>query len=127
LKALDGARIRHAIGDAEAGTTGRIGVRLIPEATADPLESARSQFARAKLHEHPPRNAVIFLVAPKTRRFAVFGDEAIHDRVGDAFWAQLVTDMAPYFAQGRATDGLLLGIARVGEQMRAHFPIDVKA
>jgi uncharacterized membrane protein len=126
LKPLDGGRIRRAIGEAEAGTTGRIGVRLIPEVTTDPLESARTQFRAANLHQHPPRNAVVFLVAPNARRFAVFGDEAIHQRVGDEFWSQLVAEMMPYFAQERSTDGLLLGIARIGEQLRAHFPSEAK-
>lgn len=117
----DGDRIRRAIDAAEHGTTGRIGVRIVATTTNDALDDARRDFARANLHEHEHRNAVIFFVAPKARRFAVFGDEEIHARVGDVFWSTLVDDMQPYFAKGEMTEGLMLGIARVGEQFRSHF------
>ena len=121
MKAPDGQRIRKAIDAAEQGTTGRIGVRIVPGATADALEDARKHFMHARMHEHEHRNGVIFFVAPKARKFAVFGDRAIHDHVGDAFWSKLVEDMTPFFAGGDMTEGLLLGIARVGEQLRLHF------
>jgi uncharacterized membrane protein len=77
---------------------------------------------QANLHEHEHRNGVVFFVAPKARRFAVFGDKEIHVHVGDAFWQKLIDDIQPYFAKGDMTEGLVLGIARVGEQLRLHFP-----
>jgi uncharacterized membrane protein len=127
VRGLDGERIRRAIDSAEQGTTGRIGVRIVPGKTADALEDARKHFADAHLHEHEHRNGVVFFVAPKAKRFAVFGDKAIHERVGDAFWNKLVDDMSPYFAKGDFTEGLVLGIARVGEQLRLHFGTQVHA
>ncbi len=125
MKPPDGARIRKAIDAAEHGTTGRIGVRIVPHGSADALEDARRHFAAAHMHEHRHRNAVVFFVAPKARRFSVFGDEAIHDRVGEKFWTRLVDEMQPYFAKGDPTAALELGIARVGDQLRAHFPAKV--
>ncbi|HET9095232.1 MAG TPA: TPM domain-containing protein [Candidatus Baltobacteraceae bacterium] len=122
MRAPDGERIRKAIDAAEHGTTGRVGVRIVAGRTADALEDARRHFANANLHEHEHRNGVVFFVAPKARRFAVFGDKEIHAHVGDAFWQRLVDDIQPYFAKGELTEGLLLGIARVGEQLRLHFP-----
>lgn len=127
MKHADGDRIRRAIDAAERDTTGRIAVRIVAGRSPDALADAREHFHHAHLHEHAPRNAVIFFVAPKARRFAVFGDEAIHAHVGDAFWTALVDDMQPYFANGHVTEGLVLGIARVGEQLRAHFPAEVHA
>lgn len=122
MRALDGERIRAAIAAAECETTGRIGVRVTDKHVPDALESARSHFHQAGLHEHPAANAVIFLVAPKSRKFAVYGGEAIHRHVGDAFWRQLIADVTPYLANGHPTEGLEIGIARVGEQLRTHFP-----
>ena len=127
MTAPDGERIRRAIEAAERGTTGRIGVRIVPGKTADALEDARAHFAQARLHEHEQRNAVVFFVAPKARRFAIFGDSALHEHVGDRFWNDLVREMTPYFAGGDLTEGLLLGIARVGEQFRLHFSAEVPA
>ncbi len=122
MKGIDGERVRRAIDAAEQGTSGRIGVRVTHERIHDAFEHARSEFHHAHLHEHPDANAVIFLIAPKTRRFAVYGGDAIHQRVGDAFWLRLVDEMQPYFRSGNLTEGIVCGINRVGEQLRAHFP-----
>ena len=122
MKRLDGARIRRAIDDAERGTTGHIAVRIFPGHTAHALATACEQLHAAQLHRAAQRNAVVFLVAPHVREFAAYGDEGIHRRVGDAFWKHLVDEMTPYFERGEPTDGLLHGIAAVGEQLHAHFP-----
>jgi len=122
LRPLDGDRIRRAIDKAEAGTSGRIGVRVVRGNPGDALESARNHFHQAGLHERPERNGVLLLIAPDARRLAVFGGDAIHARVGDAFWSLVVSDMSAHFAQGNPTEGLEHGIARVGEQLRLHFP-----
>lgn len=122
MKRIDGDRIRVAIRGAEEGTSGRIGVHVTYRHTADALEHARKNFKSVGLHQHPDANAVLFVVAPKSRKFAVYGGDAIHARLGDEFWKQLVAGMAPYFAGGDPTAGLIFGIDRVGEQLRAHFP-----
>lgn len=127
MNRVDGERIRRAIDEAQRGTTGRIGVRIVDTKHADALEEARAQFVRARLHEHEHHNAVAFFVAPRSRRFAVVGDEAIHERAGDAFWRALVDEMQPYFARGEMTEGLVHGIGRVGEQFREHFAAVVPA
>lgn len=122
MKALDGPRIRSAIRAAEDGTSGKIGVHVTNHGVTNALQHARASFHRARLHEHPDANGVLFLVAPKSRRFAVYGGSAIHALLGDAFWQQLVDEMTPYFAQERPTEGLISGIGRVGEALRTHFP-----
>jgi uncharacterized membrane protein len=119
---IDGPRIETAIRAAERGTTGRIGVHVTTERVSDALAHVRSGFARARLHEHPQGNGVLFLVAPRSRKFAVYGGAALHERVGGVFWEQLVGEMRPYFADGRPTEGLESAIGRVGDALRAHFP-----
>ena len=122
MNRIHGARIKSAIDAAEAGTTGRIAVRVVSGRPGDALATARAHFEQARLHEHPGRNAVIFLVAPQGRRFAAFGGEAIHTRVGDEFWKAVIEGMTPYFANGDPTGALEFGIARAGDALREHFP-----
>ena len=124
---IDGERVRGALHAAGQGTTGRIGVHVTHSRVANALDDARAHFKRARLHEHPDANAVLFLVAPASRSLAVYGGDAIHARVGDAFWQQLVTDMTGFFAQDRPTDGLVAGIERVGHELKLHFPAAVNA
>ena len=68
------------------------------------------------------RNAVLIFVAPRSRTFAVIGDEAVHAKCGDAFWRELAGAMTGYFKRGDFTDGLVHGISRAGELLAAHFP-----
>ena len=127
MTAFDGDRIRDAIRAAEEGTSGRIAVRVVHTQVENAFERARDDFHNARLHEHPDSNAVLFLVAPKSRRFAVYGGDAIHARLGDAFWQRLIAEMTPHFAQGHPTEALAVGISRVGESLREQFPSAVSA
>ncbi len=113
--------IAAAIYGAEEGTTGRIAVRVIPDAKVDAFERARREFGRIGLHRHEPGNAVLILVAPKARRFAVLGDRALHERVGDAFWHGVVEESRPFFARGAIADGIVHAVGRVGDALHAHF------
>lgn len=113
--------IAAAIGKAEDGTTGRIAVRVIPDGAVDAFDRAKREFERAGLHRHRSANAALILVAPKAHRFALIGDRALHERVGDAFWNGVVEEARPYFARGAIVDGVVYAVGRIGEALRAHF------
>jgi uncharacterized membrane protein len=115
------AGIARAIATAESGTTGRIAVRVIPDAGVDAFERAKEEFGRVGLHRHEPGNAALILVAPKARRFAVIGDRALHERVGDAFWTDVVKGSRPFFAAGKISAGILYAVARLGQALHDHF------
>lgn len=113
--------IAAAIARAEAGTTGRIAVRVIPDGSVDAFERAKREFERVGLHRHEHKNAALILVAPNARQFAILGDRVLHQRAGDDFWSAIVAESQPYFARGATTEGIAHAIGRVGEQLRAHF------
>jgi uncharacterized membrane protein len=115
------AQIARAIAEAEDGTTGRIAVRVIPDADVDAFERAQREFGAIGLHRHEHENAALILVAPKARRFAVIGDRALHERVGDAFWNATVEGSRPYFARGEVAPGIIYAVGRLGEALHAHF------
>jgi uncharacterized membrane protein len=114
--------IAAAIRDAEDGTTSRIAVRVVPDKTIDAFDRAKHEFERVGLHRHEAQNAALILVAPKARRFAILGDRALHERVGDDFWSGLVKRSQPYFARGQLFEGILYAVDRIGEAVREHFP-----
>lgn len=115
------SRIARAIEAAESGTTGRIAVRVIPDKSVDAFERAKNEFGRHGLHRHEPANAALVLVAPKARKYAVLGDRALHERVGDAFWRSVVEDARPFFARGDVTDAIVLAVERIGSALHEHF------
>lgn len=114
--------IAHALADAEAGTSGRIGVRIVPDRDVDAFERARQEFERVGLHRHAHRNAAMILVAPKAQRFAIVGDRALHEKVGDEFWRDVAARSQAYFARGALADGIMYAAGRLGDALREHFP-----
>jgi len=119
---IDHARIHAAIVDAERGTSGKIRVLVARNRTEDPVSAAQRQFERMGLARTAHRNGVLLFVAPRSRRFAVIGDQGVHAACGDAFWAELTAAMEAYFKRGEFTEGLVHGIARAGELLALHFP-----
>lgn len=117
----DRTRIAQAIARAEDGTTGRIAVRVIPDKSVDAFERATHEFARTGLHRHDAANGALVLIAPNARRFAVLGDRALHERVGDAFWESVAAESQPFFEQGDLAGGAVHAVGRVGEALHAHF------
>ena len=117
----DRARIQGAIARAEAGTGTRVAVRIVPDERVDAVERAKREFLSAGLHRHEDRNAALILVAPKARQFAVLGDQALHERVGDAFWNEVVEGMRAEFARGAIADAIVHGLERLGEALHTHF------
>lgn len=114
--------IGNAIAQAQVGTTGRIAVRVLNEANVDDaFERAKQEFFEIGLQRHEHANGALILVAPKARRFAIIGDRALHEKVGAAFWDEVVKESQPFFARGDTQAGILYGIARIGEALRTHF------
>ena len=122
LKKSDRERIDRAIGEAERGTTGLIIVRVVPDRKIDAMARAKAEFAHFGLHRREARNAALLLVAPNARQYALFGDRALHERVGDAFWTDVTTEFRRYLAYDQLVDGIVAVVGRLGAAFREHFP-----
>jgi len=121
---IDHAQIVAAVAQAEAATSGRIRVLVARHKAPDPVAAAQRHFDRLGLARSPRRNNVLIFVAPRSRRFAVIGDEGVHAKCGDAFWRELADTMGGYFRRGEFTEGLVHGIGRAGALLAEHFPPD---
>lgn len=121
MKPKDRARIAQAISAAEEGTTGTIAVRIVNDRHVDALALAKSEFEHLKLHRHQPRNAALILIAPRARQFALIGDRALHERVGDGFWKELTGEMRGYFVYDQISEGIVHVVERLGTAFHTHF------
>ncbi len=124
LKQLEHDRIVSAIADTGEKTSGEIRVLISHRKVDDPVAAAGKAFQRLGLQNTRQRNAVLIFVAPRSHRFAVIGDQAVHEKCGASFWTELTAAMSGYFKQGQFTEGLLHGIARASERLATHFPRD---
>lgn len=121
-------RLREAIAAAERRTSGEIRLHVegdVPKkapANGDPYQRAREVFAALGMHDTAERNGVLVYLATRSRKFAIVGDEQLHQRVGDAFWNDVRDLLVQQFGRDRFVEGLEGGIASIGEKLREHFP-----
>ena len=120
-------QLRHddivaAIRAAEKKTSGEIRVFISHKKIADPVAAAQAEFMRLGMTKTHHRNGVLIFVAPPARKFAVIGDEGVHQKCGDEFWRALAEEMTGHFKNSEFSAGILHGIRKAGELLAAHFP-----
>jgi uncharacterized membrane protein len=122
LSKLEHDRILRAIRDAETKTSGQIRVYIQRgKLKDDPLLAAQKKFRRLGLHRTPERNAVLIFVAPRAHKFAVIGDQAIHEKCGEAYWQHVVDLMREHFRNERFSDAIVDAIRDIGQVLAEHF------
>src|SRR5208282_3620215 len=119
--------VRHdeiiaAIRAAEQKTSGEIRVSISPKHIDDPVAAAQMEFMRLGMNASRERNGVLIFVAPRSHKFAVIGDEAVHAKCGDEFWRKLVDAMTGYFRKSEFTPGIIHGVQKAGALLAEHFP-----
>lgn len=120
-------KLRHgdivaAIREAEKKTSGEIRVFISHKEIEEPVKAAQEHFLRLGMQKTRERNGVLIFVAPQSHRFAVIGDEAVHQRCGDPFWIELAAEMSGHFKEGHFNRGLIHAIAKAGDLLARHFP-----
>jgi uncharacterized membrane protein len=123
LGKLEHDRIVHAIRDAELKTSGEIRVFIQRgKLNADPLPVAQKKFHQLGMHKTSERNAVLIFVAPRAHKFAVVGDQAVHERCGEQFWQRIVERMQAHFKDEKFSRALTEAVEEIGKVLAAHFP-----
>ncbi len=115
-------QIVAAIQAAEKETSGEIRLHLESHCKGDPLQRAIVLFQKLKMHETKLRNGTLIYLAVKDRKFAIFGDEGINKVVPENFWEDVKEVMREKFTQDNFLEGILEGIQRIGEKLKAFFP-----
>lgn len=111
-----------AIGLAEQQTSGEIRVHIEKESKEEAVSACVAMFHKLNMNQTRQRNAILLYLAYKSKSFAVWGDEGIHEVVGDEFWKGITESAIHHFSQGDYITGLEEAIARCGEQLKHHFP-----
>lgn len=122
LKPEEEQEIVAAIGIAEKNTSGEIRVHIEKENTIAPIDRAVDVFHQLHMEKTKERNGVIIYVAVKSKHFAIYGDQGINEKVGSDFWDTTKEVMANHFKKGNFKQGLIDGVLKAGEQLKAHFP-----
>ena len=122
LKQLRHGDVVAAIREAEKKTSGEIRVFVSRKDVDDPVAAAQAEFTRLGMTKTQQRNGVLIYVAPASRKFAVVGDEGVHQRCGDGFWREMASEMSGYFKQADYTQGIIHSVHKAGALLAEHFP-----
>ncbi|HEY3915992.1 MAG TPA: TPM domain-containing protein [Verrucomicrobiae bacterium] len=122
LSQLQHDRIVKTIDEMERATSAEIRVFISRKEPENPVAAAQKIFVHLGMHKTKERNGVLIFVAPRVRKFAVIGDEAVHARCGDEFWKEVTAEMSTHFRGGKFTEGILHGVTRAGKLLAEHFP-----
>ena len=117
--------IIDAVRNAEQRTSGE--VRVFVESRCryvNAIDRAVEIFENLQMQKTELRNATLVYVAVKDRQLAVFGDEGIHQKVGNEYWANEVMKMIHAFNRDNIAEGISRCVLNIGEALATHFPYD---
>jgi uncharacterized membrane protein len=117
--------IVEAVRIAEQRTSGE--VRVFVESHCryvNAIDRAVEIFENLQMQRTELRNATLVYVATKDRQLAVFGDEGIHQKVGNEYWANEVMKMINAFNRDNIAEGIRQCVLNIGEALAMHFPYD---
>ncbi len=123
LSAKDEGEVIEAIRMAEKATSGEIRVHLEKShGKIDIFERAMEVFHLLKMDNTKLSNGVLIYVAVEDRDFVIYGDKGINDVVPHDFWESTKDAIVAKFKEAKYKQGLIEGILKAGEQLKAHFP-----
>lgn len=122
LSASEEQEIIEAIRLAELNTSGEIRVHIEKSSKIDATTRALELFHTLKMDNTKLQNAVLIYVAVEDKTFVIYGDTGINAVVADNFWDSTKNIMQSHFKSGNFKQGLVEGILKSGEQLKAHFP-----
>ncbi|HEV8584696.1 MAG TPA: TPM domain-containing protein [Methylomirabilota bacterium] len=129
LSEADLDAIVAAVRDAERQTAAEIRVHIerrvahgLRRRTTDPMARARQVFATLGMHRTAHRHGVLVYLALEDRKLAIVGDEGIHARVGDDYWAGVRDRMVERLKAGAVRGAVVGAVAEVGATLARLLP-----
>ena len=114
--------IIEAIRIAEKNTSGEIRVHIEATTDKDHFERALEVFNLLKMFNTKDENGVLIYVAVEDHKFVIYGDKGINNVVDKDFWDSTKNIMQNHFKNADFKQGLVDGILKAGEELKAHFP-----
>jgi len=122
LSAEDKKRIAGVIAEQERKTTGAITVHLVGKAGPDIMAAARKLFVELGLDKTEQRNGVLLLISHLDHRFAIWGDEGIHDQAGQHLWDRAAKILLARFKDRKYAEGVESCVREIGAELARRCP-----
>ncbi|WP_299135438.1 TPM domain-containing protein [uncultured Tenacibaculum sp.] len=122
LSVQEEQEIVSAIRQAELNTSGEIRVHIEKSTTLFHYDRALEVFSTLKMYNTKQENAVLIYVAVEDHKFVIYGDKGIDTVVPKNFWDTTKNTMQEQFKKGNFKQGIIDGVLKAGEELKAHFP-----
>ena len=123
LSKSDKQKIALAIHEAELKTSGEIRVHVsYSKSEKTLLALTEKKFYELKMHETSHRNAMLLYLNPRIKKFAIFGDQGIHEKVGQNFWDDLRTSVSKAIQEKNLCHGIIHAVEKMGIALKNHYP-----
>ena len=116
--------ISHVIAEAELNTSGEIRLHIENNCTEEVFAHATKVFFKLQMNKTKNKNAVLFYLAVKDRKFAIVADKGINDVVPADFWNLIKQNMQTHFVEKKFFTGICEGIEATGKQLQQFFPYE---
>ncbi len=122
LSEAETAAVHAAIRQAEQSTSAEVKVVLARHSWGNIKTKARKIFGELALDRTEQHNCVLLLLIVSNREFLIYGDEGIHEKVGQGFWDDVCRQMLDAFRHEEFADGICQGVHQIAEKLAQHFP-----
>jgi uncharacterized membrane protein len=125
-------RIQQAITQSENTHSGQI--RFVVETSLSPIalyhqQSARERaleiFSLFRIWDTEENNGVLIYLLMADHDFEIIADRNIHLKAGQDYWVKVCKEMEVLLKKRQFSEGVLLGIERIHEVLRQHYPAEV--
>jgi uncharacterized membrane protein len=114
--------IINAIKVAEKNTSGELRVHIEATSEKEHFDRALEVFYHLEMDKTKDANGVLIYVAVHDKKFVIYGDKGINEVVAKDFWNTTKDVMQNRFIKGNFKTGIVEGILKAGEELKAHFP-----
>jgi uncharacterized membrane protein len=115
--------IVSAIKEAEKNTSGEIRVHIENTTSIALFARAVEVFLLLEMDKTSERNGVLIYLAIQDKKFVIYGDKGIDEKVSDGFWNSTRDTIQGHFKNNNFKQGLVDGILKAGNELKKHFPI----
>lgn len=113
----------YAIREAERRTSGEIRIYMERRCKSEnPIDRAAAIFFSLKMEQTQERNAVLLYIAIEDHKLAIYGDEGIYKKTGEAYWENLVNHILQHFNKEHFATGICEYVYEIGEGLHTYFP-----
>jgi uncharacterized membrane protein len=119
---LEEKKIMASIRKAETGTSGEVRLYVESHCKATTQERTIAIFKKLKMYKTHERNGVLIYVAMKDKKFSIFGDEGIHQKLGYSFWTNEAATLKSFFEKSQYLEGVCQVVEDIGNILQINFP-----